>query len=294
MYLDTNLMALAIIPGLLLIIYVYKKDKVEKEPVRLIVRLIIFGILSCIAAAALEQAESTILPRYPQGSVENALVQSFLMAALVEETVKYLATRFGSWRYQGFNYRFDGIVYAVSAAVGFAIYENILYVASYGFATAVVRAFTAVPLHAFCGVFMGVFYSYSKKASLTGKPVIGWTLLALLVPMCIHGVYDTFAFLGERGTMPLLVFVILLYIAAISTIKKMSREDYRSGFYTPPAASSPQIQQSPKATQSPQGFRQDSQDPRHQSSPQPVQAQQPQAQQPQAKQDENGDIYIEL
>ena len=29
MYLDTNLMALAIIPGLLLIIYVYKKDKVE-------------------------------------------------------------------------------------------------------------------------------------------------------------------------------------------------------------------------------------------------------------------------
>ena len=304
MYLDTNLMALAIIPGLLLIIYVYKKDKVEKEPVRLIVGLVIFGILSCIAAAALEQAESTILPKYPEGSVQNALVQSFLMAALVEETVKYLATRFGSWRYQGFNYRFDGIVYAVSAAVGFAIYENILYVASYGFATAVVRAFTAVPLHAFCGVFMGVFYSYSKKASLTGKPVVGWTLLALLVPMCIHGVYDTFAFLGERGTMPLLVFVVLLYIAAISTIRKMSREDYRSGFYTPPAASSPQIQQSPQA------FRQDAQDPRYQSSPQPVQPQQPQQpqayqqpqqpvqpqqpQQPQAKVDEDGDIYIEL
>ena len=304
MYLDTNLMALAIIPGLLLIIYVYKKDKVEKEPVRLIIRLIIFGIISCIAAAGLEQAESAFLPKYPEGSVQNALVQSFLMAALVEETVKYLAMRFGSWRYQGFNYRFDGIVYGVSAAVGFALYENILYVASYGLATAIVRAFTAVPLHAFCGVFMGVFYSYSKKASLTGQPVFKWTLLALLVPMCIHGVYDTFAFLGERGTMPLLVFVVLLYIAAISTIRKMSKEDYRSGFYTAPAAyASPQTFQQPVQPAQPQ-MQQPVQPAQPQMQP-PVQPQQPQMQQPvqpaqpqqpqqSAQLDEDGDIYIEF
>jgi hypothetical protein len=49
--------------------------------------------------------------------------------------------------------------------------------------------------------------------------------------MLIHGTYDTFAFLGERGTIPLLVFVVILYIAAISTINRMSREDYRAGFY---------------------------------------------------------------
>ena len=48
---DRNLMALAIIPGLLLIIYVYRKDKVEKEPPRLIARIILFGVLSCCAAA---------------------------------------------------------------------------------------------------------------------------------------------------------------------------------------------------------------------------------------------------
>ena len=37
---DSNLMALAIIPGLLIIIYVYKKDKVEKEPIGLIIKII--------------------------------------------------------------------------------------------------------------------------------------------------------------------------------------------------------------------------------------------------------------
>lgn len=233
MYLSSDLVALAVIPGLILIIYVYKKDKVEKEPITLIIKIILFGALSCFAAAYLEELESNFLPQYPEGSLEYAVTTSFCMAAFVEEIVKYLAMRFGSWNYRGFNYRFDGIVYGVSSAVGFAVYENIMYVAQYGLQTAIVRAFMAVPLHAFCGVFMGVFYSYTKKASILGKTgaKIRYTILSLLVPMLIHGIYDTFAFLGESGTIPLLVFVIILYFVAISTIKRMSREDYRAGFY---------------------------------------------------------------
>lgn len=233
MYLDSNLMALAIIPGLLLIIYVYKKDTVEKEPIGLIIRLILFGIVSCIAAGFLEQMESYVLPQYPEGTVEYALITSFCMAAFVEEIVKFIAMKMGSWKYQGFNYRFDGVVYGVSAAVGFAVYENIMYVAMYGFQTAVVRAFTAIPLHAFCGAFMGAIYSYSKRESILGRKggVVKYTILSLLVPMLIHGAYDTFAFLGERGTMPLLVLVVLLYIAAITMIRKLSKSDYRAGFY---------------------------------------------------------------
>lgn len=231
MYLSKELMALAIIPGLLLIIYVYRKDKVEKEPINLIVKIIIFGVISCLLAGFLEEAESYVLPQYPEGSLQYAAQTSFLMAALVEETVKYLAMRLPSWKHPAFNYRFDGIVYGVSSAVGFAIYENIMYIASYGFATGIVRAFTAVPLHAFCGAFMGAFYAYSKKAAILGKSPAPFTILALLVPMLIHGTYDTFAFLGEQGTVPLLIFVVLLYIAAISMINRMSRADYRAGFY---------------------------------------------------------------
>ena len=229
-----NLMALAVIPGLLIIIYVYGKDKVEKEPIGLIIRLIVFGAISCIAAGYIESFEDSLLPEYPQGSLEYALQTSFLEAALVEEIVKFLALRLGAWNHRSFNYRFDGVVYGVSAAVGFAIYENIMYVATYGFQTAVVRAFTAVPLHAFCGVFMGVFFAYAKKASILGR---GGTknffiLLSLLVPMIIHGIYDTLAFLGtESSTFILLAFVVILYICAISTIKRLSKADFHAGFY---------------------------------------------------------------
>ena len=80
---------------------------------------------------------------------------------------------------------------------------------------------------------MGVFYSYSKRAAILGNKgaVVGYTLLSLIVPMLIHGTYDTFAFLGNNGTMQLLIFVVILYAAAITTIKRMSAADYRSGFY---------------------------------------------------------------
>ena len=81
---------------------------------------------------------------------------------------------------------------------------------------------------------MGVFYSYSKKASILGQKGLsaGFTLLALIVPMIIHGVYDTCAFMRTQAfTYILLGFVVLLYIAAIATIKKMSAEDRNAGFY---------------------------------------------------------------
>ncbi len=234
MYMDNKLMALAVIPGVLILVYVYGKDKVEKEPIGMIVKIVIFGALSCFAAIAGEMALGQIYPQFPQGTLQYALITSFGEAALVEEIVKYLALRIGSWRSPHFNYRFDGIVYGVSSAVGFAIFENIEYVAMYGISTAITRAFLAVPLHAFCGLFMGVFYSYAKKASIMGRNSTAHTctFLSLAVPMLIHGTYDTLAFLGtDTSTYILLGFVVLLYILAIRTIRKMSAEDRYAGFY---------------------------------------------------------------
>jgi len=226
MLITRNLTMLAIIPGILIIIYVYRKDKVEKEPAGLVLRTIVYGAISALLAGVLEGAAQRVLPSYPQGSLQYALQTAFLLAAFWEEIVKYWAMYKCSWRYPGFNYRFDGVVYGVSSAVGFAILENVNYVLSYGFQTAVVRAFTAVPLHAFCGVAMGIFYAYQKKASLHGKSGTKYMVLALLVPMLIHGVYDTFAFIGTtESEFALLAFVVIMYIVAVKTINKLSRED---------------------------------------------------------------------
>ena len=167
------------------------------------------------------------------GTVAFVVLLAFVVVAMAEEGTKFWLLKRVTWNNPNFNYRFDGVIYGLTAAVGFAIYENIMYVAMYGMQTAIVRAFTAIPLHAFCGAFMGAIYSYSKKASILGNggASVMYTILALLVPMLIHGTYDTFAFLGQNGTGPLLVFVVILYAAAITMIKKLSASDYRAGFY---------------------------------------------------------------
>ena len=232
----SNLVFLAVLPGILIIWYVYKKDKVEQEPWRLIIKLMIFGALSCIPAAFLELfLDGSVLPQYPEGSLGYAMTMAFASAALCEETCKFLFLRFGTWRNPEFGYRFDGIVYGVAVAVGFAVLENIMYVLGAGeggLATALMRGVLAVPLHSFCGVFMGIFYGAAKKASVDGKSSAGLLILALFVPMMIHGIYDTLAFLGtDTATVLLFAFVLLMYIVSVRYIRQFSKDDWKNGFY---------------------------------------------------------------
>lgn len=65
--------------------------------------------------------------------------QPFLVAGLCEELCKFLLLRLGSWKNRNFDYRFDGIVYGVAVAVGFALLENVMYVAQGGLETALMR-----------------------------------------------------------------------------------------------------------------------------------------------------------
>lgn len=229
---SNGLMMLAILPGILIIIYIYRMDKVEKEPWGLILKLLIFGAVSCIPASFMEAAIESYLAIPPEGTLGYALTNAFLVAALCEEICKYFFLRFGAWNNRAFGYRFDGIVYGVSVAVGFAVLENILYVAQYGFYTALIRAVMAVPLHAFCGVFMGIFFGAAKQMQIQGRSTIKFKFLALIVPMLIHGVYDTLAFMGTTpASIVLLAFVLAMYIVSIRIIRQFSKDDWKSGFF---------------------------------------------------------------
>ena len=239
------LLFLALIPGVLILIYIYHKDKLEPEPKSVVLRTVALGACSCIPAALAEGVLGVIYPRFAEGSWGYALINSFLLAAFCEEIVKYLALRISTWRSPEFNYRFDGIVYGVCSAVGFALFENVTYVAQYGLNTAFIRAFTAVPLHSFCGVFMGIFYAYSKKAQLMNKKKEQRisTLLALGIPMLIHGIYDTFSFLrASYSFYCLLLFIFILYVISIMQIRSLSKKDIYGGFYPiPQKISQPEI-----------------------------------------------------
>ena len=120
------------------------------------------------------------------------------------------------------------MVYAVSVSLGFALWENIGYVLSYGMGAAVARALTAVPGHACFGVFMGAWYGFAKRRDLQGdeRRSARCRRMAVLVPALLHGAYD---FIAVRQTEALsavfVLFVILMFLAASGLVTRMSKND---------------------------------------------------------------------
>ena len=219
----------AVLPAVFLMRYVYRLDRIEREPVPLLISLIGKGIWAALAAIVLEMLGQSIL---------NALVEpenpwyvfltAFLVVAAVEEGTKFFFLYRRTWRDPNFNYRFDAILYAVFVSLGFAAFENVKYVFSYGLSVALPRAILAVPGHMGFAVFMGIFYGRAKRCADRGNR-FGSTcnlVLGYLFPVFLHGIYDTCCMTGtSRSTAVFVGFVIAMYLIVYLLIKRESRTD---------------------------------------------------------------------
>ena len=246
----------ALFPAIALAIYVYKKDRAEKEPIELLLCLFFFGISSCFPAMHLETALLTVIDS-SFGVTAQSLVfpnlktyllyeffTNFVGIALVEEGLKWLFLFFFTRKNKNFNSLFDGVIYAVFVSLGFAAYENVLYVLKYGFQTAIARAIMSVPGHMFFGVIMGYYYTvwnvYEKarkqELSLMKAGVIkpdknlfsGNKLLlaSFLVPVFVHGLYDFCCSVQVLyGNVALIILICFLYCSCFYEIKDLSRRD---------------------------------------------------------------------
>lgn len=126
------LMFIALLPAVVLVVYICRKDRTDKEPPALIAKLLGFGVLSCLPAIVVELILSAIIERLNVRNVYlGYFLEAFVVAGLTEETCKFLFLR-TTWRSPAFDYQFDAIVYAVMVALGFAAFENVKYVYSYG------------------------------------------------------------------------------------------------------------------------------------------------------------------
>ena len=226
----TMVLVTGLLPVAVLLFYIYSHDKIEKEPPGLLIKLLFFGCLSCIPAVILE----TVWTNFLQGiglnpySVIYLLIENFLVVALAAEGSKRVLLKLGSWNNPAFNYVFDGVVYAVCVSLGFAGLENVLYISGFGMDVAVVRGLAAVPLHCICGVFMGHYYGLEKTYVVRGmvNEAKNAKLMGLLIPILIHGFYDFAASIGSDTFVYIwLVFVVVMDIVAIRSIKKYSRLD---------------------------------------------------------------------
>jgi len=225
-------LVIAIFPAIFFMIYIYRNDDKEKEPPLLLLKCIIGGLLSVPIAIILEMiAEAVViylLENVVSATRVNYGVLTAIFVGLIEEGAKFFFLYIFTWKDKEFNYRFDGIVYAVFVSLGFAALENVFYVFNYGTGVALQRALLTIPGHMSFAVYMGLYYGHAKVSEAVNNPDAKALNLkaAYAFAVLLHTIFDaTLMVESDIGLIIFFIFVIILDIVVYRTIRFESKND---------------------------------------------------------------------
>ncbi len=202
------LITISVFPVIVILAYIYFRDMYEKEPLGLLLKAFIGGVFSAILTLLVLAAFDGF--NAPLNNIFTyALVRAFLWAAIPEELFKFLLLYLIIWKNRNFNEYFDGIVYAVFISLGFACFENILYVTEHGIGVGIMRAILAVPAHALFGVIMGFYFSMARFNNTSTTINLAKSVIYAIIA---HGIYDfiLFWYAGSTGSAPGLSLILIL------------------------------------------------------------------------------------
>ena len=196
---------LTLAPPLLIVAYIIKADRFP-EPVGLCISTFLLGCLLCIPAASLN---SYFIP----------YLSYAYLAGFTEETLKFAAIYFYIRTKTDFDEPMDAIVYGTLISLGFATLENFQYVYNAGNPDfiAILRSFTAIPLHACCGIIMGYYfglYIFKKRDKLN-------LFKSLFFAIAFHSTYNYFA---TRNILLMFLVLIILVMFAKKLHKLLKAE----------------------------------------------------------------------
>jgi len=221
-----HLVLIALAPVLIILFYVYFRDKYEREPVGLLLKALLAGGLMTIPIYFVEIGLSKLGSSIFDGSSQT-IWNAFIVAGSTEELLKFLALFILIWSNRNFNEKFDGIVYAVYVSLGFALVENIIYVVQGGVNIGWIRALTAVPAHALFGITMGYYFGLARFVS---DQKSFFMIRAIMWPIILHGFYD-YCLMSQIPIL-LIVFIPFIIYLWISGFRKMKIISNGSKFRT--------------------------------------------------------------
>ena len=199
---------LAILPAVLITYYIYQKDFFPEDISEVIITFLLGTSIILFLHLMIPLAES-ISSIFFSDIAKHAYF-SFFRAATLEEVMKFSVVYFYCYKLTNFNEPMDAIVFSTAASLGFAAIENIDYVMTardenIAFDIAVLRAFSAIPLHAFCGVIMGLFLGLSIYSHKNNSRYL---FLSLAAPIFVHGLYNFMLSVG----IGFLIYILLIYL----------------------------------------------------------------------------------
>lgn len=219
----------ALAPVAWLLWTIYRKDSVQLEPTKWLVKAIVFGIGSVFLSLAISMPTSMVLgmniDNQVYGSIAEAVGDAFFLAAIPEEVAKLFMLWLLLRKNPFFDEHFDGIVYAVCVGLGFAGFENICYLIGgiedgSWLSISVSRALFSVPAHYFFAILMGYYYSiyhFGIDRSMKTRMMI------LAAPILAHGLFD--ALLMSLQVDPSISgLLLILFIVFFTKLKKRAND----------------------------------------------------------------------
>ena len=212
---------IALIPGIFWIWFYRKKDRKDPEPLKLIAKVFLWGMIITVPAVVFEFAADFFISFTQTKNLLIFILSAFFIIAPIEECLKYFVIKKKAYDHPAFNEPLDGIIYGVVAGLGFASLENILVIFSLGQEVIFLRFATATLMHALTSGIVGYYLGIVKfiKDKTKEKSFI---FRGLIIATVLHGFYNTLASVETWLSFSLLILLlIVMYLSLAQKIKKI-------------------------------------------------------------------------
>ncbi len=210
-----------ILPALLWLAFWLLEDRCQPEPKRYIFFTFLGGMAMVFVAMIFERQGMSLLGLIAPPNADSPLqtIASFsFLVGLVEESLKFIAAYLLALRWAVFDEPLDGVIYLVTAALGFSALENSLFLYSsitHGqqlgtiIAGGDLRFIGAMLLHSLSSASIGVALAvtYNQSAAIRRMAALGGVILAV----ALHTLFD-FLIISTGGTPHDATFWVFLFI----------------------------------------------------------------------------------
>jgi len=183
--------ATAIVSGFLWLMFLRGFEKVDPEPLKVILRVGLLGGLGsgfCAGTLNVLFGELTGSDLAASNLPLGNIVLDAIFVGLNEEAMKFLFTVLLIRHLKEFDEPIDAAIYSTAVALGFAVFENIDYAVTYGYVNLVVRSVTSTPLHLGTAVIWG--YGIARAKFLHRERYGRSAFPSVLPAAAVHAFYN--------------------------------------------------------------------------------------------------------
>ena len=209
----------AIIPMSVYLYLIWKFDRYDREPFKLVLVNYLWGALGAIVLSLIGSIIITfILSVFIKDPSILTKTSSIFVAPIVEEITKgsFLLITVASRKFDNIT---DGIVYGGAIGLGFGMTENFFYFISFGqtvpswIMLVIVRSLFSGVMHCVSTATLGAFFGYAKFK--TSSERIFYGLVGLIIAILIHATWNfslSFEKIAPLGFLFLFISIIIFII----------------------------------------------------------------------------------